>query len=136
MDTNRKHSWSEGPSVRPTALRLGEDFKPGSMLPLAPPRVSCGSLEIDRTARRATLAGGVLRLTAREFAVLLFFVDRFNRVVRPSELLANVWSLSDANGSNIVSVYVRRLRRKFGAHAGMFETIRGLGYSLRPESRN
>jgi two-component system, OmpR family, response regulator len=102
------------------------------MLPPAPPTARCGDLEIDRVERRAALAGSDLRLTGREFALLLCLVDRANRVVPRSDLLERIWTLEDDYGSNLVEVYVRRLRQKFGAHAGMIETVRGFGYCLRP----
>jgi hypothetical protein len=95
------------------------------------PKALCGELEVDRTERRATLAGSDLRLTEREYALLLFLVERANRVVRRSDLLAAIWTLPDDYGSNVVDVYIRRLRQKFGAHSGMIRTIRGFGYCLR-----
>jgi two-component system copper resistance phosphate regulon response regulator CusR len=102
------------------------------MLPAAPPKARCGELEVDRVAHRAAIAGSELRLTGREFALLLCLIDRINRVVPRSALLEKIWTLPDDYGSNVVDVYVRRLRQKFGAHAGMIETIRGFGYCLRP----
>jgi DNA-binding response OmpR family regulator len=113
------------------------------MLALAPPptKVSCGDLVIDRAERRAFLAGRLLRLTGREYALLAYLADRMNRVVQRSVLLATIWTSPDAqgsnvlnvyDGSNVVNVYVGHLRRKLGAHAGMIETIRGYGYCLRP----
>jgi DNA-binding response OmpR family regulator len=138
MDINRKHGRNEARQPASTDTLgdpLGGDFNPGSMLPLAPVHVRCGDLEIDRAACRAVIAGRALRLTAREFVLLLYLVDRVNRVVRRSDLLAKIWTLTDAHGSNVVNVYVRRLRRKFGAHAAMIETIRGFGYCLRPALR-
>jgi DNA-binding response OmpR family regulator len=119
-------------AMRATALMPGGDFNPGSMLPLAPVRVRCGDLEVDRTQRRALLSGNILRLTRREYALLLCLIDNVNRVVSRSELLAKIWTLTDAHGSNVVDVYVRRLRRKLGAHADMIKTVRGFGYRLRP----
>jgi DNA-binding response OmpR family regulator len=131
--------WSERPlsqetieTMRAMAVMPGGDFSPGSMLPLAPVKIRCGDLEIDRTQRRTVLAGSVLRLTRREYALLLFLVENVNRVVRRSDLLAKIWTLTDAHGSNVVDVYVRRLRRKLGVHADMIKTVRGFGYRLRP----
>jgi DNA-binding response OmpR family regulator len=108
---------------------------------MPPGNVCCGDLVIDRAAQRAILAGRALRLTGREYALLAYLADRPNRVVRRSVLLATIWTSTDAlgsnvlnvyDGSNVVNVYVGHLRRKFGAHAGMIETIRGYGYCLRP----
>jgi DNA-binding response OmpR family regulator len=92
----------------------------------------CGDLEIDGIIRRATLAGAVVPLTGREFAVLVHLADRANRVVKGSDLLANVWSVPTHRSTNVLAVYVRRLRRKLGSHAWMLETVRGFGYCLRP----
>jgi DNA-binding response OmpR family regulator len=112
-------------------------------LAMPPAKACCGELVVDRAARRAILAGRALRLTGREFALLAYLADRPNRVVRRSVLLATIWTFTDAqgsnvlnvyDGSNVVNVYVGHLRRKFGAHAGMIETIRGYGYCLRPAS--
>ncbi|MGO9837201.1 MAG: winged helix-turn-helix domain-containing protein [Polyangiaceae bacterium] len=118
--------------MRAAAVLPGSAFNPVSMLPVAPVRVRCGDLEIDRLQRRAALAGSVLRLTRREYALLLCLLDNVNRVVTRSELLAKIWTLADAHGSNVVDVYVRRVRRKLGAHADMIKTVRGFGYRLRP----
>jgi DNA-binding winged helix-turn-helix (wHTH) protein len=130
METNRK--------------RTPDDIGMTSgVLVLAPPpaKVCCGELLVDRAEKRAILAGRTLRLTGREFALLAYLADRANRVVQRSVLLATIWTSPDAqgsnvlnvyDGSNVVNVYVGHLRRKFGAHAGMIETIRGYGYCLRP----
>src|SRR5579863_1797850 len=64
-----------------TPVRLDRDFIPGSMLPPPPVKARCGDLEVDRVERRAALAGSDLRLTRREFSVLLCLMDRINRVV-------------------------------------------------------
>jgi DNA-binding response OmpR family regulator len=93
--------------------------------------VTCGPVEVDRVLRRATLAGNDLRLTERECALLLCLADRANRVVRRSDVLSEVWALPD-DDSNLVAVYIRRLRQKLGKHAEMIVTVRGIGYRLRP----
>jgi DNA-binding response OmpR family regulator len=135
METHGKHGVS-GALQRANAglasLRLDRYFEPGGMLPPPPPTVSCGDLEVDRAERRAVLAGIDLHLTERECALLLCLADHANRVVRRSDLLAEVWTLPDDDESNLVAVYIRRLRQKLGTHAGMIKTIRGIGYRLRP----
>ena len=119
MDINWKSDLMMGP--------LG----PRAMLAPRPARVFCGELEVDRTARRASIAGNDLRLTERECALLLCLADRANRVVRTADVLAEVWGLADDDGSNLVAVYIRRLRQKLGGHAEMIITVRGTGYRLR-----
>ena len=107
-------------------------FQPGGMSPPPPATVFCGDLEVDRNTRRAAIAGSDLRLTERECQLLLCLADHANRVVRRSELLEQVWMTPDDDGSNLVAVYIRRLRQKLGVHAAMIKTIRGIGYRLRP----
>jgi len=129
METNRKHEMSELPRAH---RMIGNLNPPGVVIPLAPVKVHCGELEIDRSKRSVVLAGTPLTLTAREYALLMYLVERVNRVVKRADLLAKIWTLPDDHESNLVDVFVRRLRQKLGAHAGMIETIRGFGYCLRP----
>jgi DNA-binding response OmpR family regulator len=93
----------------------------------------CGDLEIDPVARRAKLSDAELTLTNRECALLLHLLQRVDRVVKRSDLLAHVWGMRFDPGSNLVEVYVSRLREKFGDRAWMIETVRGAGYRLRPQ---
>jgi DNA-binding response OmpR family regulator len=93
----------------------------------------CGDLEIDTTARQAKVAGVVLTLTNREYALLLHLLHRADRIVKRSDLLAHVWGTRFDPGSNLVEVHVSRLRDKLGERAWMVETVRGVGYRLRRE---
>jgi DNA-binding response OmpR family regulator len=130
METNRKRTREI------TAMTSGS-----LALALPSSKVRCGELEIDRIEQRAVLAGRVLQLTGREYALLAYMAERANRVVQRSVLLATIWTSTDAqgsnvlnvyDGSNVVNVYVGHLRRKLGIYAAMIETIRGYGYCLRP----
>lgn len=133
MDTSWKqaatHGWSP---MRPkgTEARLARTFQLGSMMVARPERLTCGPIELDRSSRRATIAGTDLRLTERECALLLCLADQANRVVRRSDVLSEVWGLAD-DDSNLLAVYIRRLRQKLGKHAEMIVTVRGTGYRLR-----
>ena len=134
METNLKTAALPGllgPGVHAIGGGRPAGERPLSMLPPPPVRASCGELQIDREEGRAALAGNALSLTAREYALLLYLMDRANRAVRRSELLAHVWEQS-YDGSNVIDVYIGRLRHKFGDHAGMIQTVRGFGYRLRP----
>jgi DNA-binding response OmpR family regulator len=102
------------------------------MLPPLPVKACCGELEVDRAERRVMLAGVELSLTRREYALMLCLVDRALRVISAKRLLADVWELEDDCDYNLVHHYIRRLREKFGEHACMIETIRHVGYRLRP----
>jgi DNA-binding response OmpR family regulator len=68
-------------------------------------------------------------LTSREFALLEAFMRHPGQVLSQPQLLDLVWGYDFEPGSNVVEVYVRRLRRKLGG--GVIETMRGGGYRLR-----
>jgi DNA-binding response OmpR family regulator len=93
-------------------------------------KLGVGPLELDRVGREVKLAGQVLDLTSREYALLLDFVHHAEKIVSRTELLARVWGTSFDPGSNLVEVHVSRLRDKLGDHAWMIETVRGAGYRL------
>jgi len=87
-----------------------------------------GDLVLDVERREARVGGRVVPLATREFLLLRHLMLRSGAVVPRDELLARVWGLSFDPGSNVVDVYVRRLRGKLGD--GLIETIRGVGYAV------
>ncbi|HEX4339968.1 MAG TPA: response regulator transcription factor [Polyangiaceae bacterium] len=89
-----------------------------------------GPLMIDRAERRAVLAGEVLSLTPREFALLAHLARSTGRVVPRTELLSKVWETMFDPGSNVIEAHIKNLREKLGTHATMIETVRGTGYRL------
>jgi len=93
----------------------------------------CGALEIDRATRQAKLGGVGLTLTDREYGLLLYLVDRPDRVVKRSDLLVDVWGTGVDASSNLIDFHVSRLREKLGDRAWMVETVRGVGYRLRAQ---
>ena len=97
-----------------------------------PPPLEVGALRLDLRARRVDGAGGEVRLTAREFALLTYLVRRAGRVVSKGEILAGVWDDAFEGDPNVVEVYVARLRRKLGDGSARIETVRGMGYRLLP----
>jgi DNA-binding response OmpR family regulator len=89
-----------------------------------------GDLRLEMPARRATLGGRPLELTAREFALLHAFMRHPEQVLSRQVLLSQVWGYYFDPGTNIVAVYVSSLRKKLGQEA--IETVRGMGYRLLP----
>ena len=81
---------------------------------------------LDILARRATVDGREVELSAREFALAEQFLRSPGRVLSREQLLSRVWGLDFDPGSNVVDVYVRYLRGKLGAHHII--TVRGAGY--------
>jgi DNA-binding response OmpR family regulator len=98
-----------------------------------PSRVACGPLEADRLKLRAKLDGISLVVTRPEFALLLLLMERANRAVRRAELLAAAWRLPGDHRSNVLDLYIGRLRRRLGACRTMIQTVGKYGYRLRVE---
>jgi DNA-binding response OmpR family regulator len=90
--------------------------------------LSYGSISLDLLTRRATVEGRTVDLSAREFALAEEFLQHPDQVLSREQLLSRVWGLDFDPGSNVVDVYVRYLRGKFGAER--IETVRGMGYRL------
>ena len=100
--------------------------------PLAPQRVALGQLTIDLIAKRVWRGDAEVSLTTREFALLEFFIRRVGQVVGRGEIAEHVWDEHYEPFSNVVDVYVQRLRRKLDEPDGqsLIRTHRGLGYQL------
>jgi two-component system, OmpR family, copper resistance phosphate regulon response regulator CusR len=90
---------------------------------------SVGSVTLDTRSRRASIAGRSVDLTARQFTMLEVLVRHPDQVLSREQLLSHVWGYDFDPGSNIVDVYVRRLREKLAPD--VIETVRGIGYRLR-----
>jgi DNA-binding response OmpR family regulator len=90
--------------------------------------VDDAALRIQPASRTAYAAGRPVRLTRREFDLLLFLCDNPGRVFRRDQLLAQVWGYEWIGGSRTVDVHIRRLRMKVGSDA--IATVHGVGYRL------
>jgi DNA-binding response OmpR family regulator len=101
---------------------------------LHPDVVQIGDLTIDIGARRVTRQSTVIELTTREFALLAFLARNAGRVVGREEISESVWDENYDVASNLIEVYVQRLRRKLDTDASrsLIRTRRGAGYVLDP----
>jgi two-component system OmpR family response regulator len=88
-----------------------------------------GPVRLDLRRRHAQINGTDLELPQREFLLLLHLMSRAGEVCRRGELLADVWGLTFNPGSNVVDVYVRRLRSKLD-RPDRIETVRHVGYTF------
>ncbi|SIT71359.1 response regulator transcription factor [Microbacterium sp. RU33B] len=88
--------------------------------------ITHGDVVLDILARRATVNGREVELSAREFALAEQFLRSPGQVLSREQLLSRVWGMHFDPGSNVVDVYVRYLRGKLGAEH--ISTIRGAGY--------
>ncbi len=97
-----------------------------------PATVTIADLVLDPAARTVSRDGVDIALTAREFSVLEFLTRRPGEVVTRTQLLEHVWEYHFAGESNVVDVYVARLRRKLDrSEESIIQTVRGAGYMLR-----
>ena len=89
-------------------------------------------LTLDTRARRLQRAGRTIELTAKEFALLEYLVQHRDRVVGRAEIAEHVWDENFDPFSNLIEVYVQRLRRKVDdGHAHkLLRTKRGEGYMV------
>ena len=97
--------------------------------PERPAVLEVGELRLDPATRRAWRGDWEIHLSAKEFSLLETFMRRPGEVLSRLHLLEHAWDFAYENRSNIVDVYVRRLRKKLGARS--LETVRGAGYRLR-----
>jgi two-component system, OmpR family, response regulator len=103
-----------------------------------PAVLQLGDLSLDPATRLVTVAGQAIGLTAREFALLEYFVRHPDDVLTRGRIIEEVWDWAFEGTPRIVDVYVRALRAHLGRGPASprLETVRGVGYVLRqPASR-
>ena len=89
-------------------------------------------LSLNVATGTVTLHGARIELTARELALLEIFLQNIGRVLTRSMLASKVWTMDYDVDSNLLEVYVSRLRTKIDNRADrhFFETVRGMGYRM------
>jgi DNA-binding response OmpR family regulator len=89
-----------------------------------------GPIVIDPDRHRVTLNDEEVKLTAKEFLLLLYLVQHRGRVLSRDLLLTDVWGYQYTGGTRTVDVHVRRLREKLPVLADAIETVKQFGYKL------
>jgi DNA-binding response OmpR family regulator len=95
---------------------------------LSPQPLDVGNLRVDLVRRHVQVGSQPVALTEREFLLLWELIQNSGRTVSKEHLLAAVWGYKFDPGSNVIDVYVARLRQKLGPDA--IVTVRGEGYRL------
>jgi DNA-binding response OmpR family regulator len=95
-------------------------------------RLQVADLVVDTGSHRVTRAGTPIELTSKEYAMLEYFMRNEDQVLTRTIISEHVWDEEFDSLSNIIDVYVRRLRRKIdeGYTPKLLHTIRGSGYLL------
>lgn len=102
------------------------------------PLLIAADLEMDPATHAVQRAGQPIELTAKEFALLEYLIRRPNRLVTREMIQEHLWGYDHVLGSNVVDVYIRRLRRKIDDNhpVKLIETMRGSGYRIfKPKDR-
>lgn len=106
-------------------LRRGPVGKAGEL--------AVGDLVLDPATHAVSRGGKAIDLTPREFALLEYFLRKPGQTVTRDMVEAHLWNQEEILVSNVVDVYIRRLRAKVdeGFEPKLLETVRGSGYRLR-----
>lgn len=93
----------------------------------------CGELVINLMSREVSVGEESIDLTAREFTLLELLMRSPERVYTRTQILEHVWGYDFDPQTNVVDVYIRRLRNKLNVSSGApkIETVRGVGYRLK-----
>jgi two-component system copper resistance phosphate regulon response regulator CusR len=94
--------------------------------------ITVADLTIDTRTRTVARAGRPIRLTSREYALVEYLARRADRVATRAEIAEHVWDDSFDAASNLIDVYVQRLRRKIDDNRPLklIRTRRGVGYAI------
>ncbi|MBL8980819.1 MAG: response regulator transcription factor, partial [Gemmatimonadetes bacterium] len=100
--------------------------------PLVPVALTVGDLTLDTATRVATRGAREIPLTAKEFLVLEYLMRHAGEVVTRERISAHAWDDNYDPASNVIDVYIGRLRRKVDApgEPPFLHTMRGAGYRL------
>lgn len=90
-----------------------------------------GDCALDLRTRTLTVAGKMVELTAREFALAELFFRNSRQVLSRQQILSHVWGYDYEPDSNVVDVYIGYLRKKLGRER--LVTVRGMGYRFDPD---
>ena len=97
-------------------------------------RLMVGDLVLDPISHTVKRGDSSIELTPKDYAVLEYFMRSPGRVLTRTMIIEHVWQYQFDTGTNLVDVYVNRLRRKLNDQEGrVLQTVRGVGYTLKAE---
>lgn len=100
--------------------------------PSSQTHLKIGDLELDLLKHQAFRGGKRIDLTAKEFSLLEFMLQRRGEVLPKSIIASQVWNMNIDSGTNVIEVAVRRLRAKIDDNfePKLIHTLRGMGYMI------
>ena len=121
-------------SPKELVARVRSLFRRMERKPTSDEPLTFRELEVDSSRHTVRWAGRPVRLTAKEFALLVALLEARGRVLSRTSLLEEVWGYSYAEGTRTVDVHVRRLREKIPELAPSILTVKTLGYRIADEA--
>ncbi|HPF87610.1 MAG TPA: response regulator transcription factor [Candidatus Limiplasma sp.] len=102
------------------------------------PKLTVGDLVMDTAAHLVSRGDTQISLTAKEYALLEYFMRNAGQVLTRDQIVDHVWNYDYQFETNLVDVYVRYLRRKIDSTQShkLLQTVRGFGYMLKAEDGN
>ncbi len=89
-----------------------------------------GEILIDRESYLVKIKGHQVFFPRKEFEILYYLASHEGKVISRETLLSRIWGADVFVGDRTVDVHIRKIREKLGEHAGMIETIKGVGYKF------
>lgn len=99
----------------------------------ASPQITAGPISLDTSSKRVTVHGNPVELTAYEYKTLEYLILHIDQVVSKAELTDHLYAQDYDRDSNVLEVFIRRLRQKLDPDQSLqpIDTVRGQGYRLR-----
>ena len=112
--------------------RIETVMRRGSQVTIEEESLEVGPLAFDRQSLRFSVEGKEIKMTAKELAIIELLMSNPGTLFSRERILSNVWGLNMDPLTNVVDVYIGKLRKKIDADTdkSMIETVRGLGYRL------
>jgi len=93
--------------------------------------ISCGGIQVDKTAHRVLVEGREVELSYKEFELLTYFIENKGIALSREKILNNVWNYDYFGDARTIDTHVKKLRSKLGDKGGdMIKTIWGMGYKM------
>jgi len=92
--------------------------------------LSCGGIQVDKTAHQTTIDGQDIELSYKEFELLIYFMENRGIALSREKILNNVWNYDYFGDARTIDTHVKKLRSKLGEKGDMIKTIWGVGYKL------
>jgi DNA-binding response OmpR family regulator len=94
------------------------------------------TLEVNVSKRIVKRAGTIIKLTTKEFSILLYLINNIGSIVTHTKIEDKIWGISEVSSSNVVNVFVHHLRKKIDIEGELplIKTVRGSGYKIETPS--